>query len=62
MNDFTRKNGNRKLKPEDHADLAKALDFVRINSFHDNKPGVRKVVVSIIHEMKTGNSYHNEII
>merc|ERR1712012_1064501 len=50
------------LHPNGDADVAKALDFVRENTLKEARPGVPKVVIPIIHQMKTGTSAHRQIV
>jgi len=51
---------NTQLNPSDEPDLAKALDYIREQAFSGARPGVPKVVVSIVHQMPTGS--HEAII
>merc|ERR1712154_404943 len=50
------------LKQTGESDLAKAFDFVRLNSFNTSRPGVPKVVVPIVHQMKEGSHARDKII
>ena len=54
--------GQYELKPSGESDLAKALDFVRLNSFNNSRPGVPKVVIPIIHQMKQTSGDRQQII
>jgi len=44
--------------PSGDADLGKALDFVRENSFKNARPGVPQVVIPIVHRLTGDNSAH----
>ena len=46
----------------DDADISRALDFVRTHFFKDVRPGVAKIVVPVVHQMKTGRRGRKMII
>jgi len=45
-------------QPSGDADLGKALDFVRENSFKNARPGVPQVVIPIVHRLTGSNDAH----
>ena len=48
--------------PKGDADLATALDYVRVNSFTSARPEVPKAVIAIIHQMPRRGSQLQKIV